>query len=62
MTELSQLTPAINNTRIYNLSSGPHIVRFSAVAAKFRVNVSFEVSEHRVQTADDDSKLTSKAF
>ena len=29
---------------------------------KFRVNVYFETSEHSVQTADDNSKLTSKAL
>ena len=29
---------------------------------KFRVDVYFEASEHSVQTADDNSKLTSTSF
>ena len=54
------------NTRIYNLSCGLHITRFSAVVAKrtesFRVSLYFENSEHSVQIADDYSKVTSKAL
>ena len=50
------------NTRIYNLSSGPYITRFSAVfAEKFQINLSFETSEQSVQiTADDNSKFLHK--
>ena len=54
------------NIWIYNLSFGPHISVFLAVAAKklkkFRVNVCFETSEHSVKTADDSSNLTSKTL
>ena len=54
------------NTRIYNHSSGPHITHFFPCCCqgteKFQVDVYFEASEHSVQTADDNSKLTSTSF
>ena len=54
-----------NNTRIYSLNSGPHITRFSPVVVKkrkiFWVNLCFETSEHSVETAGDNSKVTWQA-
>ena len=44
-----------DETQIYNLSSGPHITHFSASKC-------FKMSEHSVQTADYNSKLSSKAL
>ena len=54
-----------DNTRIYNLSSGPDITRILEVVAKklekCRSNLCFETSEHNVQTACDNSKVSSQA-
>ena len=50
----------MTNTQIYNLSSGPHITRFSAVAA--RKWEDFETSKHSVQRADDNRKAILQAL
>ena len=57
----------LRNTRVYNLSSGPHITHFLAVVAGKRKNVKslFRIehpSKHSVLTADDNGKVTWKAF
>ena len=59
MTKIAALLKEFQYTD-YNISYGPHITRFLAVVAKFRVNLCFEMSEHSVQTADDNRKVNSQ--
>ena len=54
------------NARINNRSSSLHITHSSVVLGKKRKNFEemfvFETSEHSVQTADGNSKLTKKSI